>query len=70
MNFINSYIALNLIVDPTEMTVFLQDHLNNLYSLSSYYSVKILTDFPMQVCFMYYYLLIIIISFSQVLPKY
>ncbi|XP_036142330.1 ATP-binding cassette sub-family G member 4 isoform X2 [Monomorium pharaonis] len=34
---------------PTEITVFLQEYLNNWYSLRTYYSVKILTDFPMQV---------------------
>ncbi|KAL0103650.1 hypothetical protein PUN28_017728 [Cardiocondyla obscurior] len=34
---------------PTETTVFLQEHLNNWYSLRSYYSVKILTDLPMQI---------------------
>lgn len=36
---------------PNEVAVFLQEHLNNWYSLRSYYIVKILTDFPMQVCF-------------------
>lgn len=34
---------------PTEATVFLQEHLNNWYSLRSYYSVKILTDLPLQI---------------------
>ncbi|XP_011706833.1 PREDICTED: ATP-binding cassette sub-family G member 4-like, partial [Wasmannia auropunctata] len=34
---------------PTEAAVFLQEHLNNWYSLRSYYSVKVLTDLPMQI---------------------
>ncbi|XP_032665793.1 ATP-binding cassette sub-family G member 1-like [Odontomachus brunneus] len=34
---------------PTEAAVFLQEHLNNWYHLRSYYSVKILTDLPMQI---------------------
>ncbi|XP_014486853.1 PREDICTED: ATP-binding cassette sub-family G member 4-like isoform X2 [Dinoponera quadriceps] len=34
---------------PTEAAVFLQEHLNNWYYLKSYYSVKVLTDLPMQV---------------------
>ncbi|XP_077275252.1 ATP-binding cassette sub-family G member 1-like isoform X3 [Temnothorax americanus] len=34
---------------PTEATVFLQEYLNNWYSLRAYYSVKILTDLPLQI---------------------
>ncbi|XP_067212537.1 ATP-binding cassette sub-family G member 4 isoform X2 [Linepithema humile] len=34
---------------PMEATVFLQEHLNNWYSLRSYYSIKILTDFLLQI---------------------
>ncbi|XP_011705488.1 PREDICTED: ATP-binding cassette sub-family G member 4-like [Wasmannia auropunctata] len=34
---------------PTEAAVFLQEHLNNWYSLRSYYSIKVLTDLPMQI---------------------
>ncbi|KAL6262646.1 hypothetical protein P5V15_005440 [Pogonomyrmex californicus] len=36
-------------VFPTEAAVFLQEHLNNWYSLRSYYIVKILTEFPLQI---------------------
>ncbi|XP_039310784.1 ATP-binding cassette sub-family G member 4 [Solenopsis invicta] len=45
--FANSMPAVQMF--PTEATVFLQEHLNNWYSLWSYYSVKILTDLPMQI---------------------
>ncbi|KYN37497.1 ATP-binding cassette sub-family G member 1 [Trachymyrmex septentrionalis] len=34
---------------PIEAAVFLKEHLNNWYSLRSYYSVKIITDFVMQI---------------------
>ncbi|KYN02165.1 ATP-binding cassette sub-family G member 4, partial [Cyphomyrmex costatus] len=34
---------------PTEAAVFLQEHLNNWYSLRSYYSVKIITDLLVQI---------------------
>jgi len=56
MNFINCVvIKMHLIVVPIEAAVFLKEHLNNWYSLRSYYSVKIITDFVMQVCSMQYY---------------
>ncbi|XP_012537977.2 ATP-binding cassette sub-family G member 4 [Monomorium pharaonis] len=45
--FANSLPAVQMF--PTEATVFLQEHLNNWYSLRSYYSVKIFTDLPMQI---------------------
>ncbi|XP_072765400.1 ATP-binding cassette sub-family G member 1 isoform X2 [Anoplolepis gracilipes] len=45
--FANSMPAVQMF--PTEAAVFLQEHLNNWYSLRSYYSVKILTDLPMQI---------------------
>ncbi|KAG5321394.1 ABCG4 protein, partial [Pseudoatta argentina] len=40
---------LNLIVVPIEATVFLQEHLNNWYSLRSYYSIKIISDLLIQI---------------------
>ncbi|EFN72388.1 ATP-binding cassette sub-family G member 4 [Camponotus floridanus] len=43
--FANSMPAVQMF--PTE--AFLQEHLNNWYSLRAYYSVKILTDLPMQI---------------------
>ncbi|EZA54900.1 hypothetical protein DMN91_009472 [Ooceraea biroi] len=58
--FANSMPAVQMF--PMEAAVFLQEHLNNWYSLRSYYSVKILTDLPMQIlccsCFLFisYYL--------------
>ncbi|XP_029163792.1 ATP-binding cassette sub-family G member 4-like [Nylanderia fulva] len=45
--FTNSMLA--ILMFPTEAAVFLQEHLNNWYSFRSYYSVKILTDLPMQI---------------------
>ncbi|EFN86036.1 ATP-binding cassette sub-family G member 4 [Harpegnathos saltator] len=45
--FSNSMPAVQMF--PTEAAVFLQEYLNNWYDLKSYYSVKILTDLPMQV---------------------
>lgn len=45
--FSNSMPAVQMF--PTEAAVFLQEHLNNWYSLRAYYSVKILTDLPMQI---------------------
>ncbi|XP_011706597.1 PREDICTED: ATP-binding cassette sub-family G member 4-like, partial [Wasmannia auropunctata] len=45
--FLNS--ILTVIIIPTEAAVFLQEHLNDWYSLRSYYSVKVLTDLPMQI---------------------
>ncbi|XP_011706313.1 PREDICTED: ATP-binding cassette sub-family G member 4-like, partial [Wasmannia auropunctata] len=43
----NSIMA--VLIVPTEAAVFLQEHLNNWYSLKSYYSVKVLTDLLMQI---------------------
>lgn len=45
--FANSMPAVQMF--PTDAAVFLQEHLNNWYSLRAYYSVKILTDLPMQI---------------------
>ncbi|XP_029163794.1 ATP-binding cassette sub-family G member 1-like isoform X2 [Nylanderia fulva] len=45
--FCNALLAVLLF--PTEAAVFLQEHLNNWYSFGSYYSVKILTDLPVQI---------------------
>ena len=50
MNFINCIKLMHLIVVPIEATVFLREHLNNWYSLRSYYSVKIISDLLIQVC--------------------
>ncbi|XP_018361257.1 PREDICTED: ATP-binding cassette sub-family G member 4-like isoform X2 [Trachymyrmex cornetzi] len=45
--FTNSILAVQMF--PIEATVFLQEHLNNWYSLRSYYSVKIISDLLMQI---------------------
>lgn len=34
---------------PIEAAVFIREYLNNWYRLTSYYSVKILSDLPLQV---------------------
>ncbi|XP_071564016.1 ATP-binding cassette sub-family G member 1-like isoform X3 [Temnothorax nylanderi] len=44
--YVNSQSA--ILMFPAEATVFLQEYLNNWYSLRAYYSVKILTDLPLQ----------------------
>ncbi|XP_011686846.1 PREDICTED: ATP-binding cassette sub-family G member 1-like isoform X1 [Wasmannia auropunctata] len=41
--------VLTVLIIPTEAAVFLQEHSNNWYSLRSYYSMKILTDLPIQI---------------------
>ncbi|XP_012525984.1 ATP-binding cassette sub-family G member 4 [Monomorium pharaonis] len=38
-----------VLIIPMETVVFLQEHLNNYYSLTSYYSVKVLAELPMQI---------------------
>ncbi|KAH0948369.1 hypothetical protein HN011_010645 [Eciton burchellii] len=57
---------------PMEAAVFLQEHSNNWYSLRSYYSVKILSDLPMQILcssfflFISYYLTGQLMAFDRI----
>ncbi|XP_039311065.1 ATP-binding cassette sub-family G member 1-like [Solenopsis invicta] len=62
-----------VLIIPTEIAVFLQERLNNWYSLKSYYSVKVLADLPMQVlctsCFIFisYYMTGQLIELDRIL---
>ncbi|KYQ53872.1 ATP-binding cassette sub-family G member 1 [Trachymyrmex zeteki] len=55
---------------PIEATVFLQEHLNNWYSLRSYYSVKIISDLLMQIICASSFLLISYYITGQPMEKY
>ncbi|XP_018305812.1 ATP-binding cassette sub-family G member 4 isoform X1 [Mycetomoellerius zeteki] len=66
--FTNAILAVQMF--PIEATVFLQEHLNNWYSLRSYYSVKIISDLLMQIICASSFLLISYYITGQPMEKY